>query len=77
LADGPEALSSAELLGILLGIGTKEQTAVELVQQEISESGGSSVCMGLGYKPKNTKPYGLCFSAVLGSGPSEVRFEGL
>ena len=40
LAEGPEALSSAELLGILLGIGSKEQTAVELGQQVISESGG-------------------------------------
>ena len=40
LAEGPEALSSAELMGILLGIGTKEQTAVELGQQVISESGG-------------------------------------
>ena len=40
LAEGPEALSAAELLGILLGIGTKEQTAVELGQQVISESGG-------------------------------------
>jgi DNA repair protein RadC len=40
LAEGPEALSAAELLGILLGIGSKEQTAVELGQQVISESGG-------------------------------------
>ena len=28
------------MLGILLGIGSKEQTAVELAQQVISESGG-------------------------------------
>ena len=40
LAEGPEALSTAELLGILLGIGSREQTAVELGQQVISESGG-------------------------------------
>ena len=40
LAEGPEALSAAELLGILLGIGSKEQTAVELGQQVISESEG-------------------------------------
>ena len=39
LAEGPEALSSAELLGILLGIGSREQTAVELAGQVISESG--------------------------------------
>src|ERR687890_711967 len=40
LAEGPGALSAAELLGILLGIGSKEQTAVELGQQVLSESGG-------------------------------------
>ncbi|MBA2534887.1 MAG: hypothetical protein H0V21_07735, partial [Rubrobacter sp.] len=39
LAEGVEALSSAELLGILIGTGTKEQTAVELAGQIISESG--------------------------------------
>jgi DNA repair protein RadC len=48
LAEGPEALSSAELLGILLGIGTKEQTAVELAQQVISESGGLFGLHGVG-----------------------------
>jgi DNA repair protein RadC len=39
LSDGPEALSSAELLAILLGTGSKESTAVELAGQVISESG--------------------------------------
>ncbi len=39
LSDGPEALSSAELLGILLGIGSKEKTAVELASEVISENG--------------------------------------
>jgi DNA repair protein RadC len=39
LAEGPEALSSAELLGILFGTGSKENTAVELAGQVISESG--------------------------------------
>ena len=48
LAEGPEALSSAELMGILLGIGTKEQTAVELAQQVISESGGLFGLHGVG-----------------------------
>ena len=48
LAEGPEALSSAELLGILLGIGTKERTAVELAQQVISESGGLFALHGVG-----------------------------
>jgi DNA repair protein RadC len=39
LSDGPEALSSAELLAILLSTGSKESTAVELAGQVISESG--------------------------------------
>jgi DNA repair protein RadC len=39
LSEGPEALSSAELLGILFGTGSKENTAVELAGQVISESG--------------------------------------
>ena len=39
LSDGPEALSSAELLGILLGIGSPEKTAVELASEVISEYG--------------------------------------
>ncbi|MDP8948570.1 MAG: hypothetical protein M3N09_10845, partial [Actinomycetota bacterium] len=39
LAEGPEALSSAELLGILFGIGSKEKTAVELASELISENG--------------------------------------
>ena len=39
LSEGPEALSSAELLGILLGIGSREKTAVELASELISENG--------------------------------------
>jgi DNA repair protein RadC len=39
LAEGPEALSSAELLGILFGIGSKEKTAVELASELISANG--------------------------------------
>jgi DNA repair protein RadC len=39
LSEGPEALSSAELLGILLGIGSKQKTAVELASEVISENG--------------------------------------
>ena len=48
LAEGPEALSSAELLGILLGIGSKERTAVELAQEVISDSGGLFGLHGVG-----------------------------
>ncbi|CAN5250083.1 DNA repair protein RadC [soil metagenome] len=40
LEAGPEALSEAELLGILLGIGSAERTAVELAGQIISENDG-------------------------------------
>lgn len=39
LSEGPEALSSAELLGILFGIGSREKTAVELASEVISDSG--------------------------------------
>jgi DNA repair protein RadC len=39
LSEGAEALSSAELLGILLSIGSKEKTAVELASEVISENG--------------------------------------
>ncbi len=39
LEAGPEALSNAELLGILFGIGTREKTAVELASEVISENG--------------------------------------
>lgn len=39
LSEGPEALSSAELLGILFGIGSRERTAVELASEVISDSG--------------------------------------
>lgn len=40
LAEGAEALSSAELLGLLFGIGSRQKTAVELAQQVITENGG-------------------------------------
>jgi DNA repair protein RadC len=36
---GPGALSDAELLGLLFGIGSREKTAVELAGEVISESG--------------------------------------
>ena len=39
LSEGPEALSSAELLGILFGIGSREKTAVELASEVTSENG--------------------------------------
>ncbi len=39
LSEGPEALSSAELLGILFGIGSRQKTAVELASEVISEGG--------------------------------------
>jgi len=39
LEAGPGALSNAEPLGILFGIGSREKTAVELASEVISESG--------------------------------------
>ena len=73
LSEGPEALSSAELLGILLGIGSKEKTAVELASEVISENGnlfGLSRC-----KSQKTKRSETRFHTVLGHGTQEVRFE--
>ena len=40
LEAGPSALSDGELLGLLLGIGNQEKTAVELAGDVISEAGG-------------------------------------
>ena len=40
LEAGPSALSDGELLGLLLGIGSREKTAVELAGEVISEAGG-------------------------------------
>ncbi len=40
LEAGPAALSDGELLGLLLGIGSQEKTAVELAGDVISEAGG-------------------------------------
>jgi DNA repair protein RadC len=39
LSEGPEALSSAELLGILFGNGSREKTAVELAGEIIADNG--------------------------------------
>jgi DNA repair protein RadC len=55
LSEGPEVLSSAELLGILFGTGTKESTAVELAGQVISESGDLFGLHGVSVQyPKHT-----------------------
>ncbi|MGH3144758.1 MAG: UPF0758 domain-containing protein, partial [Rubrobacter sp.] len=40
LEAGPTALSDAELLGILVGSGSSEKTAVELASEVISGGGG-------------------------------------
>jgi DNA repair protein RadC len=40
LQSGPSALSDGELLGLLLGIGSRKKTAVELAGEVISEAGG-------------------------------------
>src|SRR5215203_6529859 len=76
LSEGPEALSSAELLGILFGTGSKEITAVELAGQVISECGDLFGLHGVSlYKSENTKRSELRFCAVVGSSDAEVRFE--
>jgi DNA repair protein RadC len=79
LAEGPEALSSAELLGILFGFGSKEKTAVELASELISENGDLFGLYGVSMQvPKyktNTKQSGVSFNAFLGDGTREVRFE--
>jgi DNA repair protein RadC len=76
LSDGPEALSSAELLAILLSTGSKESTAVELAGQVISESGDLFGLHGVStYKYENTKRSEVGFSAVLGHGASEFHLE--
>ena len=40
LEAGPAALSDAELLGLLFGIGNREKTAVELANEVITQAGG-------------------------------------
>jgi DNA repair protein RadC len=55
LSEGPEALSSAELLAILLGTGSKENTAVALAGQVISESGDLFGLYGVAVQVRNHK----------------------
>jgi len=77
LAEGPEALSSAELLGILFGIGSTEKTAVELASEIISENGDLFGLYNVACWSRFTKLPELGFHAVLGDGAREVRFEWL
>ena len=74
LSDGPEALPVPSCSPFSLGTGSKESTAVELAGQVISEATFSD-CAVSPYKSENKKPSELRFSAVLGEGTSEVRFE--
>ena len=55
LSEGPEALSSAELLAILLGTGSKENTAVALAGEVISESGDLFGLHGVSIQDPNYK----------------------
>lgn len=43
---GPEALSNAELLGILIGSGNKKENAVELMRKVLNNCGGSLKKLG-------------------------------
>jgi hypothetical protein len=56
---------------MLLGTGSKENTAAALAGQVISESGDLFGLHGV----ENTKLVELRFTAVLASGLSDIRFE--
>jgi hypothetical protein len=75
LSEGAEVLSSAELLGILLSIGSKEKTAVKLASEVISENGDLFGLYNISMQLPNTKRPELHFHIVLGYGNREVRFE--
>ena len=46
MAKGPSALSNAELLAILIGSGTTDETAVELMQRVLADCGNSLKTLG-------------------------------
>lgn len=46
MAKGPSALSNAELLAILIGSGTTDETAVELMQRLLADCGNSLITLG-------------------------------
>lgn len=46
MAKGPSALSNAELLAILIGSGTTDETAVELMQRVLADCGNSLITLG-------------------------------
>ena len=68
LSDGPEALSSAELLAILLSTGSKESTAVELAGQVISESGDLFGLHGVSIQVRKHKTVWATFQRRAGEG---------
>ena len=74
LSEGAEALSSAELLGILLSIGSKEKTAVELASEVISENGDLFGLYNISYTNQITKSSELQFRALL-TDDGKQRFE--
>ena len=71
LSEGPEALSSAELLAILLGTGSKENTAVALAGQVISESGDLFGLHGVSMQVRKHKT--VCAGFQRGSGEGGFR----
>lgn len=46
LQQGPEALSNAELLAILIGTGTRQETAVDLMKRVLADSGNNLNTLG-------------------------------
>ncbi len=79
LAEGPEVLSSAELLGILLGIGSRGKTAVELASEVISGNGDLLGLHNVGVRLPNHKTAraGLPCLAKGGQHPADRAGEGL
>jgi DNA repair protein RadC len=84
LSEGPEALSSAELLAILLGTGSKENTAVALAGQVISESGDLFGLHGVSMQVRKHKTVRAaflrcagqrCFGGTLRANSSELVLQ--
>jgi hypothetical protein len=75
LSEGPEALASAELLVFSSARAARRIRRLRLLGRSSPRVATSLVCTGSLCKSENTKHVELGFSAVLGSGVSEVRFE--
>jgi DNA repair protein RadC len=79
LAEGPEALSSAELLGILFGTGSPEKTAVELASEVISENGDFFGLYNVSVQLPKHKTVGAALSRPTEQGrrPADRAYESI